>query len=267
VRRASSTTAAQARATSVVASSVQLTADGAFGSATAITALTSPTLARVERPARRARLGVPVALQHLAGSGDLELEVGAVDGHGRQVGLAGDDQPVADPSQRELHPLPDGSGGRRQGAELVERQPGEPEQGARVALLAVRGDLDVVGDVLGEGDRRPAVVRPRLRGGHHDLAVDRVVGLHRQRRPHPRAAAQRRRRHQQREDEDENAREALPGWSRRRHGAIVPPDLQGVRSASRAVRRVPVGRGPLRKLPVAGEAGPAREPRTAGRRR
>jgi methylenetetrahydrofolate reductase (NADPH) len=63
VRRASSTTAPQASATAVAVNSVQLIGDGAFGSATEITAFTSPTL-----PASKVQLAVPASASPLVSS-------------------------------------------------------------------------------------------------------------------------------------------------------------------------------------------------------
>ena len=232
--------------TSVAVSSVQLVADGAFGSATAMTAVTSPTFPGVERPARRAGIRVAVGLQHLAGRGDLELEVGLVDGDGRQVGLPAHQQPVAGPAQGELHPLTSRPRSCRKPAELVEREAGEAQQRPGVALLAVGGDVDVVGDLLRHADRGSRVVRAGLRGRDHDLAVDGVVGLDGQRGADAGAAAQRGEHDQQGERQGEGAARCAvldptrggrhgrsPGWTRRgridyrrgeagRHGAIVP---------------------------------------------
>ncbi len=72
---------------------------------------------------------------------------------------------------------------------LLERQLGEAQHRAGVAVLAVLRDVDVGLQVGRERDRR-ARCRPALLGrGDHDLAGDGVVGLHGQRGADPRAAA------------------------------------------------------------------------------
>ena len=84
---------------------VQLTTDGASGSARRSMALMSPTSPGVERPARRARLGVAVGLDTRPGEAHLELEVGLVDRDRGEVGLPGHQQPVARAAQGELGAL------------------------------------------------------------------------------------------------------------------------------------------------------------------
>ena len=131
----------------------QLTHDGAFGSGYSATALTSPTSPGVKVHPTAPCETVPSVWRDRAGERDLELDVGALRRHARQVDLAREDHAVARATQLEPH------GRRRRRADLgeqprhvVEAQVLERQVRADVAVLLVARD----GDVAGRDPRAPA---------------------------------------------------------------------------------------------------------------